>query len=499
MSLRDLSRQVKDVLLDLEAFWKNNYDDRAPIGAPLGPRLRLDGHAKEAWVTYWTGVLAQFEAKWNTEYIVNTELSKMLPFVLESASVKLTGTVEIVVGTSPLNILEHHPNLLEQILNEYVSLLDKPVTGYLVWPLQLGRGGNHLEFSPFQCENTMFFQGATLPEKAKSRSRDIEDLMNIAQQRQFPSLIRSYPSEAYLYLALADECTEAVIKESRANLYAFLCSLRLSSSGDIAATQSCLLFDPVELLHGCVQVSGDVPSPLPGGRVPSPWPQGMSVQEAVGRANEIYRLLSSIDGLTEDLNNISVSWSSRNEGMSVTIRDPYPVNLVVKTWLGFALQLLEYTYTRTDLEGIVHCWAILEALFVLPNERSKQDTKNAYKHGTADKVAIRFLVLETPKGQQEQQEFYNEIRTIADARNTLAHGKEKSERRITMSILVDFRDVVRTSLLSVICWVGTRGQGASYESQRALLKYLDEQRKDRLEKDQEEYYDVYENLTKGLR
>jgi hypothetical protein len=172
------------------------------------------------------------------------------------------------------------------------------------------------------------------------------------------------------------------------------------------------------------------------------------------------------------------------------VKSPFTVNVSVETWLGFALQFLEYTYTRTDLEGIIHCWAILEALFTHPNETTSIDQRNHYR-GTSEKIAIRALILEAPKDTRSQQNFYNKVRQVADTRNLLAHGKTRGTRKVLPPQLGEVRDTVRRCLLNVIQWVANNGNEASESCHGNMLQHLDAQRSAVLKKRQEQYLSDY--------
>ena len=205
-------------------------------------------------------------------------------------------------------------------------------------------------------------------------------------------------------------------------------------------------------------------------------------------------MLTGIKGLREDINRISIAWSSWADTLRVTVRAPFAVNQTVETWLGFALQLLEYTYTRSDLEGIIHCWAIMEALFVFADETTSTDRKLKY-HSTIEKVAIRATVLDALKDQQSQQDFYNKVRVLGDTRNMVAHGKEMSQRKILLSTLSDFRDTVRRSLINVVNWVANENNDTSPSCRRAMLNSLDMLRQQVLIKSQDKYYTDYKSKS----
>ena len=492
---QDLEQQVIESLRILEEFRVHDYDDLAPISAPFHPRLKLEKQGREAWSTFWLGVLSQFS---QTRSQTDHE-QLLIRFALEELSHRLLGLTDIVLKASPLAFLSSNPQWLREIVTEYNQILDRPTKAYLIWPLQLGRG-SQLIIPPSFLEHNIVFQGALLPEPPGPQSVDVDRLIRTVVERQLSSVIRDDLREAYLYVPLPDDCPdfEAVFSDLRAKLFAMLCALRLASSGDIGASQSCFLVDPVELLYNETHVSGDIPSPLRAQHLTTPWPQPSekNIHDVVAEANTIYKRMSYITGLMADLERVPVSWASQTKGLSYTIDNPYSVNLTAETWLGSALQFLEYTYTRTDLEGIIHCWTILEALFILAEEPS-HDKKNRYK-STMGKVAIRALVIASFKDPQDQQDFYNKVRMIGDTRNMLAHGKDTSRRQLVSSTLQGFRDTVRYCLWNVINWMAQADNEASASCQHSMITYLDDHRDTVLMKSQDDYYQAYKNFRERL-
>ena len=496
MAHQALIVRVSNFLHILEEFHSNDYDDRAPIGAPWLPRKQLEDQGQQVWESYWTGVLNQFLIN-HAHDALEPEFRVLTQHVIEALSHNLFGLTDHVLRYSPSNLLYFHRDRLEKIFDEYTEIVNRPITGYVIWPLQLGRG-TPLNFERVSLGDGIFFQGATLPNPVGPPFVDVNKLINLAMQKPYLSLIRDYPREAYLYVRVSDENTdlESALQQTRINLFLMLCALRLSCGGDIAASQACFLVDPVEILHGETQVSGDIPAPLLAHRLGTPWPkcEGQNFHKVLGSTIQIYTVLTGIKGLREDINRISIAWSSWADTLRVTVRAPFAVNQTVETWLGFALQLLEYTYTRSDLEGIIHCWAIMEALFVFADETTSTDRKLKY-HSTIEKVAIRATVLDALKDQQSQQDFYNKVRVLGDTRNMVAHGKEMSQRKILLSTLSDFRDMVRRSLINVVNWVANENNDTSPSCHRAMLNSLDMLRQQVLIKSQDKYYTDYKSQS----
>lgn len=489
MDRNPLAKKVFDFLRTLEEFHTSAYDDNAPIGAPWGPRLRLEQQGQQVWHSYWSGVISQFLSNPPPEIEIEVEVLCLTQYILQRVSDTKFGLTAHILAHAPSHLLELHRDALEDILEDYNEVVNQPATGYVIWPLQLGRG-YPFTFEPVSLADDIVFQGAILPNATSLQSVDVANLMNRARGTPFPSGIRDYPCEAYLYVRLPEEPPnrESTLQRIRVNLFLMLCALRLFCGGDVAATQSCFLIVPIEFLTNEIRVSGDIPAPLPVHRV-APWPTCESQQfhTILNGAIEIYTTLTNIHGLREDLHKLPIAWSSRIDMIEITVMDSFAINHTIETWLGFALQLLEYTYTRSALEEIIHCWAIMEALFVLPDETP---SKPRYR-STIEKVAIRAMVLHAPKDEQSQQALYNAVRAMGETRNMVAHGKETSQRKILVPTIGEFRDMVRRCLVNVINWIANGANNVSPACHRELLNSLDARRSRVLIKTQEQYFKDY--------
>jgi hypothetical protein len=489
MDRNDLAKKVFNFLQTLEEFHASAYDDNSPIGAPWGSRVWLEQQGQQVWHRYWSGVLNQFLISRPPENEIEVEVLYLTQYLLQRLCNSKFGLTARVVAHTPSHLLQLHRGALESILEDYNEMVNRPATGYVIWPLQLGRG-YPLTFEPVSLSDDIVFQGAILPNATSPQSIDVDNLMKLARGMSFPSGIRDYPSEAYLYVRLPEEPPnrESTLQRIRVNLFVMLCALRLSCGGDIAATQSCFLIDPIEFLTDEILVSGDIPAPLPGHRV-APWPPGDSQQfhTILDAAIEIYTTLTKIHGLREDLHKLPIAWSSRIDMIEITIMDSFAIDQSIETWLGFALQLLEYTYTRSALEEIIHCWAIMEALFVLPEETPSEPRYRS----TMEKVAIRAMVLDAPKDEQAQQALYNAVRAMGDTRNMVAHGQETSQRKILVPTIGEFRDTVRRCLMNVTTWVAKGANDVSPACHQVLLNSLDARRSQVLIKTQNQYFKDY--------
>lgn len=141
---------------------------------------------------------------------------------------------DAIFRNSPVDILKNSPEFIERVLDEYTYLLEKPVSRYLVWPLQIG--GTRINFSSISFDNALCFEGIAPLQEDDDDAENIGRLFEVLQQKRFSSMVTDYPPDAYLHVRL-QVCTDEGDRKSRAKLFAAFCSMRLASRGDIAATQ----------------------------------------------------------------------------------------------------------------------------------------------------------------------------------------------------------------------------------------------------------------------